>query len=624
MHKANHTKKYPISRYLNTRASYFPSFTSDGKQIAFITDITGVPQVWKVRFFPDSESELWPDQLTFTPERVNGVWYSPALGNTRLIFDRDVGGDEKMQLFLLSPDGDVSTCLTERHEKARHIFGEWSKDGTQILYAANRRDPGLFDLYLQPIEDEAILVWRNDEPGFLFNLTFSPDEERALLTRMSSSFRHDLIEVNLVSREARIISPSDEETRFDAICYAPDGDSVFINTDLGSDFLHIDRLDLKGGEIENVVSDKWDAEFMTLSPDGRFLAYDLNVDGASELKVLDLTTGNTRSAPMKSSSSGTTAWWDERLLFSADSQFLAFSYTSAIRTSDIYVWDMAGDRVHAVTRSSHGGVPVDSFSSPEAVHYPTFDSRSPNGVKRIPAWYFKPHGKQSSPAPVILYAHGGPESQFRPVFNPLIQFILNHGYAVLAPNVRGSTGYGKVYSHLDDVEMRMNSVADLAHAATWLKDQPDIDGNRLVIYGGSYGGFMVLSALTTYPDLWAAGVDIVGISNFVTFLENTSDYRRAHREAEYGSLESDREFLESISPSNHLDAIEVPLMVIHGVNDPRVPLGEAEQIVDALTKRGIHVQFLKFEDEGHGLSKLKNKLVAFPAIVDFLDKHLRS
>jgi dipeptidyl aminopeptidase/acylaminoacyl peptidase len=365
---------------------------------------------------------------------------------------------------------------------------------------------------------------------------------------------------------------------------------------------------------------------MTLSPDGRFLAYDLNVDGASDLKVLDLTTGSTRSAPITSESPGAPAWWDWdwRLVFSADSQYIAFSFTSAIRTSDIFVWDLVGDRVHTVTRSSHGGVPVGSFCSPKAIYYPTFDSDSPKGLKGIPAWFFEPQETDSGPVPVVLFVHGGPEAQFRPWFDSFIQFLLNHGYAVLAPNVRGSTGYGKAYSHLDDVKKRMDSVADLAYGAAWLKDQPNIDGDRLAVYGVSYGGFMVLSALTTYPDVWAAGVDIVGFSNFVTFLENTSEYRRAHREAEYGSLASDREFLESISPSNHLDAIAVPLMVIHGVNDPCVPLGEAEQIVDALTKRGIPVEFLKFEDEGHVLSKLKNKLVAFPAIVDFLDKHLRS
>jgi dipeptidyl aminopeptidase/acylaminoacyl peptidase len=188
--------------------------------------------------------------------------------------------------------------------------------------------------------------------------------------------------------------------------------------------------------------------------------------------------------------------------------------------------------------------------------------------------------------------------------------------------VRGSTGYGKAYSHLDDVEKRMDSVADLAHAAHWLKARPEIDGGRIAVYGGSYGGFMVLSALTAYPDLWAAGVNIVGISNFVTFLENTSEYRRSHRESEYGSLARDRDFLESIAPINHLDQIQAPLMVIHGANDPRVPLSEAEQLVAGLQERGIPVEFLVFDDEGHGLAKLKNKLVAYPAVVEFLGKYL--
>ena len=200
--------------------------------------------------------------------------------------------------------------------------------------------------------------------------------------------------------------------------------------------------------------------------------------------------------------------------------------------------------------------------------------------------------------------------------------MLQNGYAVLAPNVRGSTGYGKAYSHLDDVEKRMDSVADLAYAARWLQAQPEIDGERLAVYGGSYGGFMVLSAVTTCPELWAAGVDIVGISNLATFLENTSDYRRAHREAEYGSLAHDREFLERIAPINRVDRITAPLMVIHGRNDPRVPVSEAERLVAALQARDIPVKSLIFDDEGHGLVKLKNRQVAYPAVVEFLKRYL--
>jgi dipeptidyl aminopeptidase/acylaminoacyl peptidase len=309
---------------------------------------------------------------------------------------------------------------------------------------------------------------------------------------------------------------------------------------------------------------------------------------------------------------------DNRLTFSAGSTRLAFSFTSAVRTSDIFVWDLSSNRVHDITRSSHAGLPLDSFVAPELIHYPSFDGRE------IPAWFFKPKDAGSDPMPVIVIVHGGPEAQFQPNYNLIAQYFLQHGYAVLGPNVRGSTGYGKAYSHLDDVEKRMDSVADLAHAALWLRQQPDIDGSRLVVYGGSYGGFMVLAALTTNPDLWAAGVDIVGISNLVTFLENTSDYRRAYREAEYGSLSRDREFMEQISPLHHVDQIVAPLLIIHGANDPRVPLGEAKQMVTALKERKVPVELLVYKDEGHGLVKLKNKLVAYPRMVEFLDEHLSS
>jgi dipeptidyl aminopeptidase/acylaminoacyl peptidase len=221
-----------------------------------------------------------------------------------------------------------------------------------------------------------------------------------------------------------------------------------------------------------------------------------------------------------------------------------------------------------------------------------------------------------------VFVHGGPEGQYRPTFQPIVQYLVLAGFAVLATNVRGSSGYGKTYLHLDDVGKRMDSVADLAHAVHWLRDSGRADPHRIAVYGGSYGGFMVLAALTTYPELWAAGVDLVGISNFVTFLENTGPWRRHLREAEYGSLENDREFLEEISPINKVDRIRAPLLVIHGANDPRVPIGETEQMVARLRALGRTVEFLRLEDEGHQIAKLHNKLVAYPMAADFLRRHL--
>jgi dipeptidyl aminopeptidase/acylaminoacyl peptidase len=270
-----------------------------------------------------------------------------------------------------------------------------------------------------------------------------------------------------------------------------------------------------------------------------------------------------------------------------------------------------------VTRAGGLGLDTSALIEPEHVQYPTFDGR------QIPALFYPaPSTTDNGPAPCVVLVHGGPKGQYRPTFQALVQFLASAGFAVLAPNVRGSSGYGRTYVHLDDVRKRMDSVADLAHGVYWLRDSGRADPRRIAVYGGSYGGFMVLAALTTYPDLWAAGVDLVGIANFVSFLENTGPWRRHLREAEYGSLENDREFLEEISPINHVEQITAPLLVIHGANDPRVPINEAEQMVARLKSLGRTVEFLRLEDEGHQIAKLKNKLVAYPLAVDFLRRHL--
>lgn len=604
-----------ITHYLNVRQAYYPSFASDAQRIAFLTDITGVPQVWQTRFTPGQSEPLWPDQRSFETERVMGVWCSPAPDDDRLIYARDVGGNENAQLFLLG-DGPAERPLTEGHPAAMHIFGEWSRDGKQILFAANRRDPALFDLYLQPLDGEARLVWRNDQPGFLVRPTWAPDGRRAAVVRTISSFHNDLLEIDLVAGAARTLTLPGEPARYSGVFYSADGRALFITTDSESDFMYVARLDLDTGATSRLATAEWDIELLACSPDGRYLAYVVNTDGVGRLQLLEIASGAVRAAPPLGAVPGVVGMLDGRLDFAPDSTRLAFSYTSATRASEVLIWDFATDHVTPVTRSAHGGLPVESFVAPTLIRYPSFDGRE------IPAWLYEPAQAGREPFPAIVLVHGGPEVQFLPYFHFLIQYLVANGYAVLAPNVRGSTGYGKAYSHLDDVDKRMDSVADVAHAAYWLRDQPRIDNYRLAVYGGSYGGFMVLASLTTYPDLWSAGVDVVGISNFRTFLENTSAYRRPHREAEYGSLDRDRDLLERISPANHLDQIRAPLMVIHGANDPRVPLSEARQVVDALNARNVPADFLVFDDEGHGIVKLKNKLVAYPAIIEFLDKRL--
>lgn len=629
---------WSIERYLNVRQAYAPSFAPDGKSVAFLTNITGLPQVWQVPVVPGSDVVPWPDQLTFENDRVSTLRYAPVAAEAGishpLIYLYDVGGSERHQIFLLDADRAIVYPLTARYEQAMHLFGSWSDDGRSICFAANRRDPAYFDLYVQSLDfrgervvpNDAKLIWESDERGYLQVHAFAPSGDRVVATLTRSSFDHSLMEIELTTGRVRKLLEREVPVRFVDAHYAPDGKTLYVITDLDSDFLAIVQLDLASETVERLVDPAWNCEMMALSCDGTKLAYAVNIEGGDRLFLLDLESWITTPAPEFAQAPGLVT--DGVLTFSPDGRTLAFSFTDAVRTADIFLWDLGGEdrhqpnKVRALTASSHGGLPVSAFGAPELIHYPTFDRDELGEPRGIPAWFFRPTDTGESPVPAVVMVHGGPESQFRPGFQALCQYLLHHGYAVLAPNVRGSTGYGKAYSHLDDVEKRMDSVADLAYAAHWLREQPGVDGNRLVVYGGSYGGFMVLSALTTYPDLWAAGVDIVGISNLASFLENTSDYRRAHREAEYGSLARDREFLERIAPMNHVDQISCPLMVIHGRNDPRVPLSEAEQLVSALEARGVPVQFHVFDDEGHGVVKLKNKLVAYPAIIEFLQAHV--
>jgi len=616
-----HTPSYPIERYLNARNAYNPTFAANGRFLTFLTDISGLAQVWRVPL-PDpaaaQETCYWPEQLTFGSERVLSVQQSPAPGDNRLIFTRDVGGNENAQLYLLDPDSGTEQCLTSGYPDAMHIPGDWSADGRFLLFSANRRHPAQFDLYRLSLETGAAdIVWLHENAGYLWGATFSPDGRFAAVVRAAQSAEHDLFLVELVTGQTRRLNPTGRAARYHNLAYDKNGRFLYLNTDLDHDFLHVARVDLATRKWERLVAPNWDVELLTIAPNGRFLAYVVNVDGDSRVELLDLAFGRARVAPLPAGAPGVVGLRTDGLAFAADSSRLAFAYSRATRSYDVYVWDLdaEAERVRRVTASSHGGIPVETFVAPQLVHYPTFDGRA------IPAWWYRPLAEED--LPVVVMVHGGPESQARPFFNFLIQYFVHNGYAILVPNVRGSTGYGRAYSRLDDVEKRMDAVADLAHAARWLKAQPGIDGARLAVYGGSYGGFMVLSALTTYPDLWAAGVSIVGISNFVTFLENTSGYRRSHRESEYGSLAHHRDFLESISPLNYVDQVRAPLMVIHGANDPRVPLSEAEQLVAALRERGVPAEFLVFDDEGHGLAKLKNKLTAYPAVVAFLDRYLR-
>ena len=597
----------PFTQYLNIRKAYGPSFSPDGNRLAFITNITGIPQAWTVNV-----DGGWPDQITFHSERVSEVRFSPT--SDQLIFSRDIGGNENAQLFLVNGDGSAERRLTNADD-VMHIFGNWSQDGRQIAFSANQRDRSRFDVFVQEMETGATqCVWENELAGFLIVIGFSQDASRLLVSLVHNSMNNDIFEINIKEKSIRKLTEHEGDVRYLSPVYSADGESLYCACDQNHDLATLIRIDLSNLQHHFLQETQNEIEFVATSPDGHWLLWVSNVEGGYQFNLLDFKTNwicQAEELPL-----GVTID-DVAPVFSPDSRRIAFSFSTPTRTSDIWVWNIEENHVFAVTQSSHAGIRTSSFREPELIHYPSFDNLS------IPAWFYRPAESHAEKYPILVNVHGGPEGQAQPFFDYIVQYLVSRGFGVFIPNVRGSSGYGKNYLALDNVEKRMDSVADLAYAVKWLQSQPDIDAKRIAIKGGSYGGFMVLSALTTYPELWAAAVDIVGISNFVTFLENTSPYRRSHREGEYGNLEHDREFLTRISPIHQVDRIVTPLMVIHGANDPRVPLSEAKQVVDALQSRNVPVEFLVYDDEGHGLVKLKNILDAYPKMADFLNNNLR-
>ncbi|HEX6031211.1 MAG TPA: S9 family peptidase, partial [Tepidiformaceae bacterium] len=415
--------------------------------------------------------------------------------------------------------------------------------------------------------------------------------------------------------EAIHASPHDDEAYFSGATWLAGSSEFYFTTDQGRDVGGLAKYDMASRSWQYVRDFEWEPACYG-DPAGRHLLIATNEDGYSRFELFDAATLESQGeipVPGRGVGHGAVRLLDP--VFSFDGSKLGFTWTSGGRVPEAWVYDIEAGEMRRLTRSETE-IPEDALVEPELSRIRSFD-----GLE-FSAYVFRPREPADPLPPVVVFVHGGPESQYKPVFDPVVQYLVSQGYAVVAPNVRGSTGYGKRFHHLDDVRLRMDSVRDLAALHDWLP-AAGLDHRRAALWGGSYGGFMVLAGLTFQPERWAAAVDIVGISNWVTFLENTSPWRRKFREREYGSLENDREFLESVSPLTHIDQVRSPLFIIHGTNDPRVPVSEARQIHQALFEREIPCEMVIYDDEGHGLMKLKNRLDAYPKAVTFLDRALR-
>jgi dipeptidyl aminopeptidase/acylaminoacyl peptidase len=606
---------YRFEQLLNARSAYGATVDAAGDRLYLVSDLTGSPQLWSL---PAGEPGAWPEPVAVNLDRV--LFATPSSRPGRLVFGADVGGDERLQLYLVDGLGQSYRPLTDSPTTI-HTFGGWHPDGTTIVFSSNERDPRYFDVYTLDVESGARrLLFQGD--GSYYAGACSPDGRSALVVRADVGSDQTIYALDVESGTLRQLSEAGRPARYAHPSWSRDGRAVYCVSDRDREFLYVARLDAASGALEPVVTADWDVGDFALAPDGRRLAYELNVDGFSEVRVRDLASGADTTVEIPKGVACDPMRWYHSFGWFPDGTRLALTVNRATATSDVYVADIGATAdgratVRQVTRSWTAGLDPDLLVPAELAHFPTFDGR------QIPTFVFQPRGDgPAGPRAAVFLVHGGPESQLRPTFNPTIQYLVQRGFVVVAPNVRGSSGYGKAYLHLDDVELRMDAVVDLAAGARWAAQAGLADPARIAVMGQSYGGFMVLAAVTEYPDLWAAGIDIYGIANFVTFMENTGPWRRKHRAAEYGSLEQHRGVLERISPIHKADRITAPMMMIHGANDPRVPIGETEQIVENLRERRRPVEYVRFEDEGHGIVKLRNKLVAWPKIADFLEEHL--
>jgi dipeptidyl aminopeptidase/acylaminoacyl peptidase len=542
------------------------SFSPDGSELLVSSDVPGSDQLF-----------VWPGmrQVTFDEGKVTGQF----LPDGRILVERDEGGNERVQLYV----GDEPLVVDPRYKhETPHAAGR------TLAYATTRRNEIDFDVVARDLEtgEEQTFEFQ----GYVGVAAISPDGRRIVAYRAGErSGDDDLYLCDVDTGDVTHLTPHDEAAEYVSPCFR--GDEVVWATNEGRDTLAV-------GDHAS----QWDLTCFA-DPAGRSLLIVANEDGYSRLTIGDVEVPLPGRGVVESP------------VFSPDGSKLAFAFSSPTQPKDVYLYDLdAGETMRLTTVAE----PPPGLVEPTLHRFESFDGES------VPVFLFMPTG--TGPFPVFVMVHGGPEAQWVPEWHvnyvPLAQYLVSRGYAVAVPNVRGSTGYGKRYEHLDDVRLRLDSVRDLEALHAWLAARPEIDASRAVVYGRSYGGYMVLAALAFQPELWAAGIESVGISSFVTFLENTSPYRRAVREREYGSLEHDRDFLVEASPITHVDAIRAPLFIQHGANDPRVPLGESEEIARVLQEKGIRCELVVYPDEGHSIAKLSNRIDSFTRAVAFLDEVL--
>ncbi len=593
-----------VARMARVGSAVAPRFSPDGKWVSFISNMSGAPQVWIV-----PAEGGYPRMVTNGDDPVTQQEWSPA--SDWIAVTIAPGGGLNTQIYVVKPDGTGMKLLT-LGGKDNNGFNEWTDDGKQIAIDSSRDDPARRDSFMVDVASgETKLVAKNPGVGSIDGI--SRDGKRALLTRLKNRGDNNLYLLDLASGKDTLITKHDGVALFFGEL-APDGTMAYIATNKDRDLMAFGRIKLAAdgtpGNIEILAENPaGELDGLRLNKQGTMAALLWNIKGKNVLSLYDLAHNAQRPVPkLPGELAG-------GLAFSKDGSKLAMNIAGAAQPTDIWIMDVKTLEFRQITFSPHPGVDLASLVRPELVTFKSFDGLELSG------WLYRPK-KQTGPGAYVLSFHGGPEGQERAPFRSDYQALLAQGIGVFAPNVRGSSGFGKKFVNLDNGELRFNGVKDIKSCVDYLVENHIADPKRIGITGGSYGGYMTMAGITEFPDMFAAGVDLFGIVNFMTFFQHTQPWMAAISTVEYGDPATQKEMLDRLSPIYKLDRIKAATMVQHGANDTNVPVIEAEQIVKTLRDRGVPVEYILFPDEGHGWRKIPNRIRSTVEMVRFFKEHL--
>jgi dipeptidyl aminopeptidase/acylaminoacyl peptidase len=591
-----------ITRFLNVRTVSAPSLSPDGRQVAFVTQISGEPQLWVV----DARSG-WPRQLTFG-EPITFHRWSPA--GDRILYGQDRGGDEREGYYLVSPDG-----LREREllppDDAYRVLGDFTTDGRRIAYASTARTGIDFDLHVLELETGSDRLVFEGRMG-LYADSFRPDGGAVLLTEARSEDANDVFLLDTASGALETLFSPLDRAFYGSFAWLPDGSGFYLVTNQDREFRALAFFDLREHTLDFVETPDHDVEQAALSADGRFLIWTTNEGHGFGLHARDLATGERIASPALPRGIYGVQW-------AAAAPVAAVSVASPSIPGDVWTWNVETNDLWRATHSDGAGLDLSRMVTPEHHSFESLDGLTIHGLLYLP-----PDLAPGERPPVLLGVHGGPTAQALPTFNAAHQYLLTRGIAVFDLNYRGSTGCGRSFARLNDGRLRENELLDLRAAVEWLVAHPRVDGTRVAIMDGSYGGYLTMAGLTRLPDFFRSGVAFVGVSDWITALEGASPQLQASDRIEYGDINDpdDREFFAALSPLTHVQSIRAPVMVLHGANDPRDPVEESDQFVCAIREQGGEVQYLRFPDEGHAIRRLESQIIAYRRIAAFLEETL--